>query len=188
MAKGPRPIKFAPPGRRPTRAEAWRGVAEKAITLPEPPPTVFTLEVSLIDGPISAEFAKKCKKVVRLIEIAGDQTLDDLHGQIFGAFDRFDPHLYEFQMGKRPMVGPRYVIAYQGYGDKPAGFTGETRLDGMRLKVKQEFWYWFDFGDDWMHRIRVEKIVEEKSAAKRPRVVKRVGESPPQYMRLEDEE
>lgn len=43
------------------------------------------------------------KSIWRTLQFRGDQTLDDLHIAIFDAFDRFDPHLYEFQFGKKPM-------------------------------------------------------------------------------------
>ena len=43
------------------------------------------------------------------------------------------------------------------------------------------FGYWFDFGDDWWHQINVEAIEEEVPGVMLPRVMKRVGKSPPQY-------
>jgi hypothetical protein len=45
----------------------------------------------------------------------------------------------------------------------------------------------FDYGDEW--RFKVELIgLGRKEKAVYPRVVKRVGEAPPQYPDLEDEE
>ena len=47
-----------------------------------------------------------------MIEIRGDQTLEQLHHAIFKAYDRWDEHLYEFQFGKRPFDpdGPNYGV------------------------------------------------------------------------------
>ena len=42
------------------------------------------------------------KRILRLIVMRGDQTLDDLHEAIFAAFDRFDAHLYAFYFPKAP--------------------------------------------------------------------------------------
>ncbi len=39
----------------------------------------------------------------------------------------------------------------------------------------------FDFGDDWWHKIKVKSIGAEVPRGKLPKVVERVGESPPQY-------
>jgi hypothetical protein len=145
--------------------------------------------VSLISGPITARFARKNPLVSRTIRIRGDQTLDDLHEAIFDAFGRFDPHMYEFQFGKGPMdpEAPRYVAppSYEiqvRTGEKPAGRTDRTTLDSLRLREGRTFGYWFDFGDDWWHQINVEAIEDLPPKGKYPKVVKRVGDNPPQYM------
>ena len=46
----------------------------------------------------------------------------------------------------------------------------------------RSFGYLFDFGDDWQHQINVEAIEEAVPQGHYPKVIKRVGESPPQYM------
>ncbi len=60
---------------------------------------LYTLEVYITNGPMSQEFIVKNQVVLRIIEIRGDQTLEDLHCAIFNAFDREEEHLYEFQIG-----------------------------------------------------------------------------------------
>src|SRR5688572_12373752 len=64
-------------------------------------PRVYEMEVALLSGPISRAYALKrgSRGVSRTIEIRGAQTLEDLHEAIFAAFDRFDAHLWEFQIG-----------------------------------------------------------------------------------------
>ena len=149
---------------------------------------VYTLEVFLISGPITEKFAKKNPVISRTIQIRGDQTLDDLHAAIFDAFERFDPHMYEFQFGKGPMdpEGPRYVAgpSYEiqvGDREKPTGRTDETTIDSLGLRDGRAFGYWFDFGDDWWHQIDVEAIEDGDAEGKYPKVIKKVGASPPQY-------
>jgi hypothetical protein len=41
--------------------------------------------------------------------------------------------------------------------------------------------YWFDFGDDWFHQVDVERIEQAIPTVTYPRVIRRVGKSPPQY-------
>jgi hypothetical protein len=97
---------------------------------------LYTLEVFLLSGPITKEFARTNPVVSRAIVMRGDQTLEQLHHAIFGAFDREEEHMYEFQFGKGPMdpEGARYVLpgAYrvsQAEGrPAPAGWTKPRSL------------------------------------------------------------
>ena len=63
--------------------------------------TLFTLEVAIINGPVTEEFIEENPEVSRIIEIKGDNTLEDLHHILFDAFDREEEHMYEFQIGGR---------------------------------------------------------------------------------------
>lgn len=150
---------------------------------------IYTLEVFLLSGQITEKFAKKNPVIFRTIQIRGDQMLEDLHQAIFSAYGRWEQHMYEFQFGKGPMdpKGPRYVL--EKTGDKNvAGLVSETTIDALDLKVDDRFGYWFDFGDDWWHQINVEGIEERVAKGKYPKLTKRVGKSPPQYVDWDKEE
>lgn len=143
---------------------------------------VYVVSVYLAGGPISPKFANK--QISRKIEIRGDQTLEQLHRVIFKAYNRWDEHMYEFQFGKRPFdpKGPNY-----GVPESRASKSGErdartARLDDLDLKPGRAFGYWFDFGDDWYHQIQVDRIERAIATVAYPRVINRVGDSPPQYM------
>jgi len=41
------------------------------------------------------------------------------------------------------------------------------------------FGYLFDFGDEWLHQVQVERIEQAIPTVTYPRVIKRVGKSPP---------
>ena len=157
-------------------------------------PRLYTLEVSLVGGPVTEEFADENPEVSRTIEIRGDQTLEDLHFAIYDAYDRDDEHMYEFQFGKKPMdrKAPRYVMSIAmedpfGDIDVPSGCVDETTLDSLELAPRRQFFYWFDFGDDWWHKIKVVAIGDELPAGKFPRVTQRIGKSPPQYPDFDEE-
>jgi len=156
---------------------------------------VYSLEVFLLNGPISERFARKNRVVSRMILIRGDQTLQDLHYAIFASFGRWEEHAYEFQFGKGPMdpEAPRYVLpgAFQlsvEEGEPAAGRVDRTTIDSLGLKEGDRFGYWFDFGDDWWHQVNVEGVEAKPPRGKYPRVVKRVGKSPPQYVDLDEDE
>jgi hypothetical protein len=145
------------------------------------PANLYVLLVFLMKGPVSEKFADKV--VSRTIEIRGDQTLEELHHAIFNAYDRWEQHMYEYQFGKRPFdpKGQTYGIPDPSPGKKGRGDARTTRLDDLDLKQDRVFGYWFDFGDDWFHQVEVERIEQAIPTVTYPRVIKRVGKSPPQY-------
>jgi hypothetical protein len=158
-------------------------------------PRLYTLDVFIIGGPVTRKFAKSNPVVSRTIQIRGDQTLKDLHDAIFDAFRRQEEHMYEFQFGgKGPMdlKARRYVLPgafeHPVGGPVPAGRVDLTTLDSLGMIKGDCFGYWFDFGDDWWHQINVEAIDEVVPRGKFPKVVKKVGKSPPQYADLSEED
>ncbi len=143
---------------------------------------LYTLEVFLINGPISEEFIEQNPVISRTIDIRGDQTFEDLHDAIFDAFEREDEHMYEFQVGGKGPQDPnakRYVS--DSFDDDATGHASETTIDSAGLQKEEPFGYWFDFGDDWWHQITVLAIKGEVPKGGYPKVTKRVGDSPPQY-------
>ena len=171
------------------------------------PYTIYTLEVFIIGGPVTGDFIEANPEMSRTIEIRGDQTLEDLHRAIFEAFDRVDQHAYEFHFGDEPHDFSRGRYAHPAMDDAPFmmsrskepgssweiaedpnGDVTTATIDGLDLEVGDTFCYWFDFGDNWYHQIEVLGIEERTDNEEYPRVVNRVGESPPQYPQLDQED
>jgi hypothetical protein len=154
----------------------------KAATPVATPANLFVFWVILQSGPISEKFANK--EISRVIEIRGDQSLEQLHNAIFQAYDRWDQHLYEFQFGKRPFDpdGPNFGIPDGSPGKKGPGDARKTKLDNLGLTPERVFGYWFDFGDNWYHQVQVTRIEQAIPTVTYPRVIRRVGKSPPQYL------
>ena len=156
---------------------------------------LYTLDVFIISGPMSASFVKKNRVISRTIQIRGGQTLEELHEAIFDAFGREEEHMYEFQVGGKGPMDPkarRYGLGVAdddlGPGTQAAGDVAQTTIASLGLKVNDAFGYWFDFGDDWWHQINVVAIEEKAGRGKFPKVTKRVGKSPPQYVDWGEEE
>jgi hypothetical protein len=162
-------------------AHPARAPSRGSVSGAAPPGNLYVLSVFLQSGPVSEKFAQKV--VQRVIEIRGDQTLEQLHRAIFEAFDRWDEHLYQFQFGKRPFDpdGPNYGIPGPPAEKERDGDARTTKMDDLRLTRESVFGYWFDFGDDWYHQVQVERIEQAIPTVTYPRVIKRVGKSPPQY-------
>jgi hypothetical protein len=165
-----------------------------------PPPSrrkgvrIHTLEVAVMSGPMTEEFVAANPVVKRTIAMLGDQTLEELHWAIFDAFGRYDDHLYEFQFGSKPMErgADRYIMfadEAEEFMDEPAaGLAPRAKLDDLNLTVKKVFFYWFDFGDDWWHSIKVLAIDLGAPSGAFPRVVAQVGANPPQYPNLDGDD
>ena len=153
------------------------------------PPAVFVFKVAL----------ESRKSIWRRIALRGSQTLDDLHGAIYDAFDRDDEHLYSFYFPKPGSKGRarrrdavEYVCPFgcEGLGplaDESERDAAKAEIGSLRLKPKQVFLYLFDFGDEWWHEITVEQVDAEPEEGEYPRVLERHGESPPQYSDLDEE-
>ena len=154
--------------------------------------TIFRFEVQLLSGPVAPSFVNKHPEAPSLvIDIRGAHTLEDLHDAIFRAFDRYDEHMYEFQIGgKKPMdrKAVRYSIPFDD-GDPGEENAAATTIASLNLRTGKSFFYWFDFGDDWWHEIRLLAINPPTEGKKRyPRIVEKKGESPPQYVDWDAEE
>lgn len=52
-----------------------------------------------------------------------------------------------------------------------AGSVTQTRIGSLGLEVGSVFWYWYDFGDDWYHEIKVVAVGEAAPKVKYPRVI-----------------
>lgn len=149
---------------------------------------IYTFEVFIISGPMDDKFIKRNRVISRTIEIRGEQTLEDFHHAIFDAFDREEEHMYEFQAGGKGPNDPeakKYVVPTELddilESSPPAGYAADTTIDSLGLKVDDIIGYWFDFGDDWWHQINVVLIEDKTPIGKYPKVVRRIGQSPPQY-------
>ena len=182
--------------KRTTKPTKRRTKAQQTAAKPRPrKKRVFTLQVAILRGPMTESFARKNPVISRTIEARGDHTLADLHRAIFDAFDREDQHLYEFQFGgKRPMdpksrrYGPPMAMV-DPFGEEEGSADAErTTLDSLGPKIGDVFGYWFDFGDDWWHQIAVLAIAEGAPRGRLPKVTRRVGESPPQYVDWDGDE
>ena len=146
--------------------------------------SLYTMDVFIVGGPVEDAFIEKNPIISRTIEIQGNQTLQDFHHEIFNAFEREEEHMYEFQVGGK---GPNDPTAkrYDSSGDGD-GKASKTTIESLKLKTDDIFGYCFDFGDEWWHQINVISVKKGIPTGSHPKVIKRVGESPPQYPDSED--
>jgi len=178
------PVDEIPPWNGRKQAELPAHLTKSQISIPAvaaPPVSLYVLMVSLDWGPIDNKYVGKA--ITRQLEIRGDQTLEELHRAIFGAYDRRDERAYEFQFGKRPYDpdGPNYGDPSAQPDDEKVGDARTTRIDDLGLETHRGFGYRFDFDAEWFHQIWVVRIDRSIPTVRYPRITRRVGQSPPQY-------
>ena len=109
------------------------------------------------------------RSVYRVLAISGNDTLEKLCTAILEAFDFSDEHLYEFCMDNK-MYGEDSYYRCPEEGQRSA----DIALDQLHLAKGQNFSLHYDFGDDWMFTIHVQKIENVEGYAK-PSVLKSMG-------------
>ncbi|WP_405060328.1 plasmid pRiA4b ORF-3 family protein [Kribbella sp. NBC_01505] len=116
--------------------------------------------------------------VWRRLEIASDLFLNEVHDIIQTAFGWTDSHLHEFAAGPsyHSRTSEHYLCPVQ-VEQRATGVPEEdVRLDEVLAKRGSKLFYLYDFGDDWMHVIKVEAVKPRDESA--PRAVCLDGERP----------
>jgi len=140
---------------------------------PEPPPRrpgalqTYTFKVTYLRDP----------DIWRTIEIAENQSLDDLHYAIQHAVDFDADHLYSFFMSGQPWDDETEYASPHAQGRSAA----RVRIGDLNLRMKQRFLYLFDYGDEHHFEVQLVGVNPEAPKGKYPRVVERHGKNPPQY-------
>ena len=87
-----------------------------------------------------------------------DTTLEELARHILYAFDFDDDHLYEFCMTCRLYDSGNYRKRPYGYDYDEDERSCDVRLDELGLYRGLNFWFHYDFGDDWVFVVHVNKV------------------------------
>lgn len=92
----------------------------------------------------------------RRVQVPGNTTLDRLHKVIQLCMGWTDSHMHEFLIdGDRYCVPDPDDLSSDDSGENEAKFT----LESLQDKILTGFLYVYDFGDDWLHTIAVEKVL-----------------------------
>ncbi len=115
--------------------------------------------------------------VWRRIQVPGTFTFHDLHLVIQRVFPWDDYHMYLFSpsgYGSHPTI----AISSDDDWEAPEFDALETKLNELFKTEKQTYTYIYDFGDDWIHKITLEKILPENITI--PKCIKGNGKCPPE--------
>jgi hypothetical protein len=119
-----------------------------------PAGSVYQLKVTLLDTK---------PPVWRRILVEGSTTLDGLHEVIQAAFGWWNCHLHEFEIGRA-----RYGMPDPDWDFGPPTVDERTsRLDTV-AREGTTFHYTYDFGDNWRHKVAVEKVTDAVPSTRLP--------------------
>ncbi|MGH9822476.1 MAG: plasmid pRiA4b ORF-3 family protein, partial [Blastocatellia bacterium] len=96
----------------------------------------------------------------RRVLLEGDTSLYILHHIIQATMGWENCHMHQFMVGGR----------YYGEPDGNLDFEdeGEVTISDLLPRARQKMDYEYDFGDSWLHEIRVEKLVPREDGARYP--------------------
>jgi hypothetical protein len=122
-------------------------------------------------------------EVWRDIELAEDNTLEDLHLTIQSVFRWMDDHLYSFylsgdQRDSQSEIGSPW--------SDTAVHTHQIEMAHLNLQEGQIFLYLFDYGDNHEFDVTVLTINPLAPKADYPRIVTYQGTPPPQYPDIDE--
>jgi hypothetical protein len=115
----------------------------------------------------------------RRIEVPGDVTLTRLHSIVQCVMGWQDYHMWSFQIGKvEYQAAPEEWIDFGG-GPRPRS-PSATTLDQATEGRRISFRYWYDFGDDWFHTLKIERVGDPEPGASYPRCLEGACACPPE--------
>ena len=112
--------------------------------------------------------------VWRRLLVPGSISLEKLHDVLQIAMDWTNSHLHQFAAGRQ-----YYGTPDPDFGDNRKNEAG-VRLDQLLTREKDAMVYEYDFGDGWMHRIVLEKIVERGQSDVVPSCISGARACPPE--------
>lgn len=122
-------------------------------------PVTYRIKVELLDS---------SPPIWRRLDITSDMPLPRLHLVIQEAMGWWNCHLHEFihSGSRRDPEAERF----ESYDHPDAGENGsldeaDVRVDELLHAPGEKILYWYDFGDDWMHRITLEQVLPRERDA-----------------------
>lgn len=139
--------------------------------VPSSPRTAYQLRITLLGAR---------PPIWRRVLVPPGESAEYLHDVIQTAMGWYDSHLHQFLLGERPQyisVGPPDP---ENEGDHPTLDSRRIPIRALLQRGGGRVLYNYDFGDDWMHEVRLEKEVPLGKDAFLPRCVDGKRACPPE--------
>jgi len=140
-----------------------QGLAAAPFEIPLPKPLrkrrAYTVRVDLLDMK---------PPVWRRLVVASDLTMAQVHVVIQGAFGWYGSHLHCFALWspERRMYLDQLLTRYDIEEEHEVGLAeADVQLSQVLRKLGDKVQYTYDFGDDWRHMVKLEKVAEWEPGA-----------------------
>jgi Plasmid pRiA4b ORF-3-like protein len=131
--------------------------------------------------------------IYRDIEIEASKSLYKLAEAIVAAFGFDFDHAFGFYTGLTAATmmtkRPRYEL-FADMGDADPGVLGvkRTKIQQALPAVGRTMLFLFDYGDEWLFRVRLQGTAKKITKVRYPRIVATRGEAPEQYPEPDEED
>ena len=126
---------------------------------------IFQLRINLIDSN---------PEIYRTIQINSRFTFYQLHLVMQKVMGWENYHLYEFKNNNI------CIIEKDEFAPDNSIEPGKISIDEVLMDINDSINYIYDFGDEWQHEIKVEKIISKRTKIQYPRCIKGQGNCPPE--------
>ncbi len=124
-----------------------------------PVPQLLPVPASLRGFRIRIDLQGTTPPVWRRVDVPGDISLPQLHDVVQAAMGWTDSHLHRFRTGNGRNA-PEFLTQFDLDEGDEGLLEDDVRLDQVVAASGDRLWYDYDFGDDWEHVLRVEKILD----------------------------
>lgn len=128
-------------------------------------PQILQCRVWLVDSEPS---------IWRRFEVSDQISLDDLHEILQIVMGWENGHLHAFAIGRDRYAAP-FPMPLEGTLDSTS-----VSLASFRFKSGDKFSYTYDFGDGWLHQVRVDEVRPQSNEVKLPRCLEGDRACPPE--------
>ncbi|MFD2200146.1 plasmid pRiA4b ORF-3 family protein [Shivajiella indica] len=122
-------------------------------------PKLFKLKINLENMPFN---------IHRKVLVPTDIDMYELHLIIQVAMGWENCHLFQFgDKKKKPKIRVQHDIDEDDLsGHHSDSFEAEelSLMEFLNYTDGKTFWYWYDFGDDWWHKISIQKVTKKELA------------------------
>lgn len=116
----------------------------------------------------------------RELHVRSDMPLSKLHDVLQEAFGWTHSHLHVFEDTSRQRYGDTTGDADDlGFGDSGLRDERQYTVADIAPRARSLFGYIYDFGDDWVHRIRVKKVQPAEPGKRYPACTAGARAAPP---------
>ena len=129
-----------------------------------PEPVLSPVPATVRGFRIRIDLQRTKPPVWRRIEVPGDILLPRLHEVIQAAMGWTDSHLHRFRTSN-DRNAPEFLTQFDLDEGDEGMLEDNVRLDQILSAEGDRLWYDYDFGDNWQHVLRVEKVLDSPPSA-----------------------